>query len=136
VRVVLDTNVIISGLLIAGSPADLIRQAWDSRRITLVTSEWQLDELRRVSRYPHLKKHLTTSEVGRLINRIRRHAEVLESLPTVEASPDPDDNPILATAMTGKADWLVTGDKNDLLVLYKINGVRIITARQLVQLLG
>lgn len=49
-RVVLDTNVVLSGMLRKNSPADLLRQAWEERRFTLVTSEWQLEELRRVRR--------------------------------------------------------------------------------------
>lgn len=131
-RVVLDTNVIISGLLRRGSPADLLRQAWDERRFTLVTSEWQLDEIRRVSRYPKLRKRLLPQEVGQLMGQIRRRADVIGSLPEVASSSDPDDDPLLATAVEGKADWLVTGDKADLLSLGKVKGIRIVTARYLV----
>lgn len=78
-RVVLDTNVIVSGLLRRGSPADFLRQAWVDKRFTLVTSELQLDELRRVSRYPRLRKYLSPHEVGRLVGQIRRHAVVIEA---------------------------------------------------------
>jgi hypothetical protein len=60
----------------------------------------------------------------------------LQALPSVELSPDPGDNPILATAIAGAADYLVVGDKRDLLALGKVEVVRIITARRLAELLG
>lgn len=134
-RVVLDTNVIISGLLRAGSPADQLRQAWESRRLTLISSEWQLDELRRVSRYPHLKERFAPHEAGRLVRQIRRLAELVQPAPGTDISPDPDDNPILATAITGGAQYLVTGDKNHLLSLVKVDSIRIVTAREMHELL-
>lgn len=70
------------------------------------------------------------------MNGLRRQATVLQELPKVELSPDPDDNPILATAIAGVADYLVTGDKRDLLSLRKVETVQIITARAFADLLG
>lgn len=135
-RVVLDTNVVLSGMLRKNSPGDLLRQAWEERRFTLVTSEWQLEELRRVSRYPRLQRYLRPHEVGSLVGQIRRRAIVLEVLPTVEASSDSDDDPILATALAGEAEWLVTGDKGDLLTLAKVRRVRIVTVREFLEILN
>jgi putative PIN family toxin of toxin-antitoxin system len=136
VKVVLDTNVLISGLLRRDSPPDKLRRAWEQHGFTLVTSQWQLEELRRVSRYPKLSKLLRPHEVGRLVGRIRRHAHVLDDLSSIDASPDPDDNPVLATALTGGAEWLVTGDQSDLIHLGRIRGVRIVTAREFLDNLG
>ena len=135
-RVDLDTNVVLSGMLRKNSPGDLLRQAWEERRFTLVTSEWQLEELRRVSRYPRLQRYLKPHEVGSLVGQIRRRAIVLEVLPTVEASSDPDDDPILATALAGEAEWLVTGDKGDLLTLAKVRRVRIVPVREFLEILS
>jgi uncharacterized protein len=101
----------------------------------LVTSEWQLDEFRRVSRYPKLRRFLKPEEAGNLINGLRHQATVLEVLPTVELSPDPDDNSVLAMAEVSEAQYLVTGDKKDLLVLGAIGTTRIVTARQFVETL-
>lgn len=92
-RVVLDTNVIISGLLRAGSPPDLLRQAWETRRLTLVGSEWQLEELRRVSRYPRLNSRFAPHEAGRLVGQIRRVAVMVDLASGVAVSLDPDDDP-------------------------------------------
>ena len=67
---------------------------------------------------------------------MREQATVLTELPEVHLSPDPDDNAILATALGGRADYLVTGDKRDLLFLGKVEALQIITARRFAELLG
>ena len=75
-----------------------------------MTSERQLDELRRVSRYPRLAQRVRHHEFGRLVGRMRRSALVLSDLPEITVSADPDDDAIVATALAGDAEWLVTGD--------------------------
>lgn len=135
-RVVLDTGVLIAALISSDTPPDLIYRAWRKKAFDLITSEWQLEEFRRVSRYPRLRKYLKPSEAGDLVNGLRHQAIVLKELPDVQFSLDPDDNPILATAIAGSAGYLVTGDKRDLLCLGKVEVVQIITARRFANLLG
>ena len=65
-RVVLDTGILIAALITKDTPPDKIYQAWRKRRFELVTSEWQLEEFRRVSRYPKLRKYLQPIEAGNL----------------------------------------------------------------------
>ena len=120
----------------SGTPPDLIYRAWRKKAFELFTSEWELEELRRVYRYPKLRNYLKPAEVGTLVNGLRRQATVLQELPKVDVSPDPDDNPILATAIAGMADYLVTGDERDLLYLGKVEMVQIITARAFANRLG
>jgi hypothetical protein len=134
-RVVLDTGILIAALITTDTPPSLIYQAWRKKRFELVTSEWQLDEFRRVSRYSKLRRFLKPVEAGSLVNGLRRQATVLENLPTVEFSPDPHDNPVLAMAKASKAQYLVTGDKRDLLALGSIDDTRIVTARQFIEIL-
>jgi putative PIN family toxin of toxin-antitoxin system len=134
-RVVLDTGILIAALITTDTPPSLIYQAWRKKRFELVTSEWQLDEFRRVSRYSKLRRFLKPVEAGILVNGLRRQATVLESLPTVEFSPDPHDNPVLAMAKASKAQYLVTGDKRDVLALGSIDDTRIVTARQFIETL-
>ncbi|MEN8179163.1 MAG: putative toxin-antitoxin system toxin component, PIN family [Pseudomonadota bacterium] len=135
-RIVLDTGILIAALITSDTPPALIYQAWRKKRFELVTSEWQLDEFRRVSRYPKLRRFLKPAEAGNLVNGLRHQATVLETLPTLELSPDPDDNPVLAMAEVSQAQYLVTGDKEDLLALGAIGGTRIVTARQFTKALG
>ena len=66
---------------------------------------------------------------GHLINAVRDLTVIIDALPAVNASPDPNDDFLLAIAVAGSADFLVTGDKRDLLALHLYEGTRIITAR-------
>ena len=125
-RVVLDSNVLISALISAGSPPDLIYRAWREKRFTLVTLKTQLAELRRASRYPKLQKLVPSREFGVPINRLHG-ALVLNKLPRVDLSSDPADNYLLAMAAAAQADFLVTGDAKDLLRIKKFAHTRILT---------
>jgi len=129
VRLVVDTNILISALLSGTSlPAHLI-VLWRECRFDLLTSASQIDELMRVTRYPKIRARLAPALAGRLINEIRDLAILLTELPVVTASPDPHDNYLLAIAASGSADFLVTGDKRDLLALRLFQGTKIITVR-------
>ena len=134
-RIVLDTNVLLSALMTRGTPPNLLYEMWRDRKFDLASCELQLDEVRAVSRSDELRSRLTHSEVGTLVNLIRRLAIMVDSLPEVIASPDPKDNYLLALAQAAKVDLLVTGDKSHLLALKKHGPTRIITARQAVQTL-
>ena len=109
--VVLDTNLFIAALISENGAPARAYELWRGGRYTLLTSKWQLGELRRVSRYSKLQHILVLAEVGTLVNGLRRRAEVVEQLPTLDLSRDPDDNFVLATALAGEADYLVTDDK-------------------------
>lgn len=128
-RLVVDTNILISALLAGTSlPAHLV-VLWREGRFDLLTSADQLDELMRVTRYPKIRERLSPALAGRLINEIHDLAVLLTELPVVTASPDPHDNYLLAMAASGSADFLVTGDKRDLLALRLFEGTKIITVR-------
>jgi putative PIN family toxin of toxin-antitoxin system len=131
VRVILDTNILISGLISPlGKPARLI-DAWLDGRFTLLSHAVQLDEFRAVSRRERIRPLLRPSEAGRLVNRIAALAEMPMQLPFVRRSSDPHDDFLLALCEAGAADLLVTGDKADLLILKTHATARIITAAQL-----
>ncbi len=112
-RVILDTNVLLGALISPHGPPDAIYRAWRAARFDLVTSAAQLDELRRVSRYPKLKTILPAHRVGTMVNNMQR-AIVLEQLPPLPEgvdTTDPNDAFLLAMALGGEADYLVTGDR-------------------------
>lgn len=108
-RVVLDTNILLSALISPHGSPDIIYRAWRAGRFELVTSTTQLDELRRASRYPKLKAMLQPHLVGTMINNLQR-AIVLTHLPVNIETDDPNDAFLLAMAQTGEVDYLVTGD--------------------------
>jgi putative PIN family toxin of toxin-antitoxin system len=129
-RVVLDTNVLLAALISTHSPPDIIYRAWRAARFNLVTARAQLDELRRVSRYPKIKAILPAHRVGTMINNIQR-AIVLNTLPPLPDridADDPNDAFLLAMSVAGEADYLVTGDRRaGLLQLGNVGRTRIVT---------
>jgi putative PIN family toxin of toxin-antitoxin system len=135
-RVVLDTGILIAALITTDTPPSLIYQTWRKKRFELITSEWQLEEFRRVFRHQKLRRFIKPAEAGNLVNGLRHQATVIKTLPTVDLSPDPKDNPVLAMAEANQAQYLVTGYKADLLALGTIGCTHIVTARQFVEALG
>lgn len=135
-RLILDTNILVAALITRGTPPDKLYEAWRDGRFTLLTSELQIEEIRRVTRREGIRFRIHQAEAGRLVNDLRRLATLIENLPTLDVSPDPYDNFLLAMAQAGHADLLVTGDKRDLLSLSSHQGTRILTARDALGLLG
>jgi uncharacterized protein len=126
-RVVLDTNILLSALISPHGVPDTIYRAWRAGRFEVVTSRMQLDEIRRASRYPKLQAILQPAKVGVMIHNLQR-AEVLEHLTMDVEANDPNDSFLLAMALAGDADYLVTGDRRaGLLQLGHIERTRIVT---------
>jgi hypothetical protein len=134
VRLVIDTNILISALLVEASLSAHLIVLWRQGRFDLLTSAAQLDELMRVTRYPKIRERLAPALAGRLINELRDIAIVLKNLPTVTVCQDHYDNYLLAMAVAGAADFLVTGDKRDLLGLKLYEGAKIMTVRDFLTL--
>jgi putative PIN family toxin of toxin-antitoxin system len=136
VRVILDTNILVSALITRGTPPDRLYEEWRHGRFALVSCEVQLDELRGVVARPFFQGRIKRSEAGRMINSIRRLALVCDVLPALEVSADPDDDYLLSLAQVSGADYLVTGDKSHLLVLGRHAATQIVSARELIERLG
>jgi uncharacterized protein len=121
-RIVLDTNVIISGLMLSESVPGRIVAAWRGASFTLVLSEAMLDEVSRVLRYPKIAQRLvrigmSDDDVEKLLVLMRFKAELVDISETKAVVPaDPNDAPILATLIAANADYMVSGDA-DLLAL-------------------
>jgi putative PIN family toxin of toxin-antitoxin system len=131
-RLILDTNILISALITVGGLANRLWEAWRIRRFTLVTSDEQFEEFRRVTRYPRLRDYIQPADAGTMLNELRDRAMVLRDLPTVEVSSDPADNFLLAMAGVSHADYLVTNDQRGLLSLGHYGSTRIVTLREIV----
>jgi len=134
VRLVVDTNILISALLVEASLSAHLIVLWRQGLFDLLTSAEQLDELMRVTRYPKIRERLTPALAGRLINELRNIAVLLKNLPTVTVCQDPHDDYLLAMAAAGAADFLVTGDKRDLLGLKLHEGTKIVSVRDFLTL--
>lgn len=135
-RAVLDTNVLCSALLAPGGPTDRLYRAWREGRFHLLTCEAQLEEFRRVTRYPRLRAFIEPAAAGAMHNELRQLAVLVTKLPAVDASQDPADNFLLAMAEAGEADVLVTGDKHDLLALGSFGRTRLLTVRRFLTEIG
>jgi len=127
----LDTNVLVAALLTRGAAAQVL-DLWLQGRYTLLTSPGQLDELKRVLRekFPELPK----AKVGRVVNLLRFAAQQVWVRKSPGLSLDPDDW-ILAVALEGRADFLVTGDRSHLLGL-KMRGLRILSVREFLEVMA
>ena len=129
-RVVIDVNILVSGLIVpTGQPAAVIKM-WLDGKFTLLTCATHVDELRATLHNPRVAELIKPYMAGcRLVNQLRKLAEDVDPLPPIERSPDPDDDYLLALSEAGKANYLVTGDKNGLLDLDTHKGTQIISAR-------
>ncbi len=126
-RVVLDTNVLLSAMISPHGISDTIYRAWRAGKFTLITSDIQLDELKRASRYPKFKSVLQPMRVGTMINHLQ-HAVVLKNLTIEVEADDPNDSFLLSMAIEGNANYLVTGDRRaGLLKRKKIKCTHIVT---------
>jgi putative PIN family toxin of toxin-antitoxin system len=136
-RLVLDTNTVISGLLWNGPPRSLLDAALGGA-VDLYTSAVLVTELREVLAYPKFAKRLTIhgETVDGCIGRFIAIAN-LTAAATIEGTvtADPDDDHVIACALAANADWIVSGDAH-LLNLKHYQGIRIINAAEAVRSLS
>lgn len=138
VRAVLDTNVLVSGLVSEEGAPRRSLDAWLEGHFTLVTSLHLMEELTHVLSYPRLARRLRLDEeeVAAILAALLSRAEVTPGqrhLPG--ATRDPKDDAVVACASEGQADYIVSGDQ-DLLVLGAHEEVRIVTPRRFVEVLA
>ena len=100
-RVILDTKILCSALITPDGPSDRLYRAWREGRLELLTSEEQLDEFRRLTRYPRLRHYIEPSAAGTMCNELRELATFVGPLPLVERSRDPADHFLLSMAQAG-----------------------------------
>ena len=122
-RVVLDTNVIVSGIGWGGTPAAILDAVSDGQ-LVLVTSAPLLAELRRVLEYPRLAKVIQGG--AQLADLVAASGVVVAPTRTLTVVSDDDDNRVLEAAIEGAADYIVSGD-TDLLDLGSFRGIPILT---------
>lgn len=136
-RIVLDTNVIVSAIISPYGAPRQIFEAWRQHRFDLLISEAIIAEVARVLRYPRLQENfrLVEADIQIVLDSLLNDAYLLEDLYEVRRSRDPDDNVFLACALEGKADYLVSGDAHLLEIKYYY-GTQIINPHQMLVLLS
>ena len=127
-RFVLDTNVVVSALLLAGS---IPRQAFDKALTqgTLLISVPILLELTEVLHRKQFNKYLLEEERMRFLVSLLKESELFETTEAITECRDPKDDKFLELAFCGKADCIISGD-DDLLVLNPFREIPIVTPRQ------
>ncbi len=124
-RVVLDTNVLISAIFWRGLPSQLLN-AWREQRFQLIFSPHCLAEL--LAKL-ELKFGLSPDQVRQWQDLLERRALLVTPTVEVKLCRDPKDDIFLEAALAGRADYLVTGDE-DLLTIGEFQGIRIVSPRQ------
>ena len=122
-RIVLDTNVFISGIFWSGPPFTIL-DAWKQRKIDLIVSQEILSEYNRVSK--ELSKKFLSVDLSPFIELLTIHAEMHVAKKLKEpVSRDPDDDKFIACALSAKVKIIVSGDK-DLLVTSGHNDILVV----------
>jgi uncharacterized protein len=124
-RVVIDTNVLISGLLSSTStPARAVDKAVTTAQ--LVATVETLREVIEKLHSPKFDRYVHRERRDALLERVASLVEIIDVLQSIRASRDPNDDKFLEAAVNGRADVIVTGDK-DLLDLHPFRGIAIVT---------
>jgi putative PIN family toxin of toxin-antitoxin system len=133
-RIVLDTNVLVSALVRSGKPRELIFRIVEGK-VRVVLSKEILEEFMEVTDDPRIRRYIREGDrtaflkvIGNIANMVR----VKSKFKVV--GEDPDDDVVLRTAYDGKADFIVSGDKH-LLSLKEFRKIRIVTLAQMLEVL-
>ena len=125
-KIVVDTNVVISGLFFGGTPKEVLLAIVERRVAACATSEI-------IEEYTEIVQEMISRKQGHLnsnlLTPLIHSMELIEPVSRVSLSRDPDDNKFLGCAKDSKALYIVSGDK-DLLVLREYEGIEIITAKE------
>lgn len=132
IRASLDANVIVSGVaglrLVTSTPGEIMRR-WRKRDFTLIISDHLLAETRRTLAKPYFRQVLNSAQVASAVHLLRSKAERTPmTVEVVGVASHPEDDLVLATAVSDGARYLVTGD-SELLALRRYRGVSIVSAR-------
>ena len=131
-RVVLDTNVIVSALLFGGYPERVFLSGLRGE-IQLLTSRALLQELESVL---HKKFKLNMSLVKDAMDLLKTLAEIIETYSQLKVIADPDDdNRVLECAVDGHAEFIVTGDTKHILPLKEYKGIKILRPSEFAKIL-
>lgn len=131
-RIVLDTNVLVSAIICNGKPRKLFQMGIDGKYKILISKE-PLDELSKVIQRPKFK--MTNEDIIRIVSALMETGENVSVTSSFEViNNDPDDNILINTAYDGKADYIVSGDK-DIKNLKNFKKIRIVSVDEMLKIL-
>lgn len=137
-KVVIDVNLFVSAIINRkGNPYKLF-QLWRSNVFLLIISERMLEEMKKVLQYPRIKKkyNLRDEQIKQAVDTVKKFAIAFPVLKTLDViKEDPDDNEVLACALTAKVDFIVSGD-NHLLELGAFEDIPIVTVKNFLDNIG
>ncbi len=131
---VFDTNILVSALITTGRAKELFNKAVEGQ-IQLVLSKGILKEFTEVAKDPRISKYVDQDDVDAFLEILRCKAKIIRIKSKSHiVKADPADDVILRTAIDGKADCIVSGDRHDL-SLGTFRGIRIVTVVEMLALL-
>ena len=134
-KIVLDTNVLVSALIKSGKPRELIFEIV-RKKVQVVTSEKILEEFIEVTEDLGIRRYVSDGDVIEFLRVIGNLANVIRVRSKFKViKEDPDDDVVLRTAHDGRAEYIVSGDRH-LLSLKKFKGAKIVTVSQMLNILG
>lgn len=131
-RVILDTNVLISGLLLSSSTPQKVFD-WVTQQEILLVSETTFEEIYTTLLRDKFNKYISLEKRLKFLSILREKADIVEIVEEISIFRDPKDNKFLELAVAGNATHLITGDQ-DLLTLHPFRGVNILTASQFLEI--
>lgn len=137
ISAVLDTNILVSGTLTTTTPPGKILNAWRAGQFELIISAHILDELERTLQKPYFQNNLTSQAISNFVDLLQNETTITPiTLKIQGVATHLEDDLILATAVSAKADYLVTGDGP---LLAKVGnsyqGITLVTPKHFLQIL-
>jgi uncharacterized protein len=134
-RLVLDTNIVVAGLLWNGPPRRLIELAIEGEAVELFSSPMLLDELAHTLGYSNFAARINSfaTSIAALVGQYTALVSLVmpANVPRIVANDDDDDH-VIAAAVAARAELIVTGDRQHLLPIGSHQGIAIVTAREVV----
>jgi len=122
-KIVIDTNVIVSGIFFNGKPRELLRECFNGKYEIICTKEIFLEYVETIEKLSKRYKQRVREEI---IPILLDNVTIIENVDDGKYSRDPDDDKFINCAKSSGAKYIITGD-NDLLVLEKIGDIRLLT---------
>ena len=132
IRIVIDTNLYVSALINSNSRQRL-DQILQNEQVVILMDAAAVSELHMVIHRPKFQKWVTPEQIDDFFQLITERAVVAETTSVIRLSPDSNDDFLLALCLDNKADYLITGNKLDLLALERIGGTQIITLTEFLE---